>query len=128
MNAMNFEAVKVAIKQDKTGYILTLSVHPDEVPEDLLRDFVGARYGVAMVRVNSDESPVAHTNRVSKAQRLVKVSTFWDILGVTNSADAMIRLCALCDIETLSQLNGSKAAQRKFDELVREHEESDPFK
>jgi hypothetical protein len=28
-----FEGVKVAMKQDKTGYVLTLSMHPDEVPE-----------------------------------------------------------------------------------------------
>jgi hypothetical protein len=128
LNAMNFEAVKVAIKQDKTGYILTLSVHPDEVPEDLLRDFVGARYGVAMVRINSDESPEERPNRVSKAMKLCKISTFWDHLGVADNADAMIRLCALCEIDSLSELNGTKTAQRKFDAIVREYEESDPFK
>jgi hypothetical protein len=53
-----FEAVKVAIKQDKTGYILTLSIHPDEVPDDILRDFVGSRYQVVMVRLNDQEMPL----------------------------------------------------------------------
>lgn len=125
---MNFEAVKVAIKQDKTGYILTLSVHPDEVPEELLRDFVGARYGVAMVRVNSDETPLTYQNRISKAQRLVKTETFQEHLSVSDTADATIRLCALCDIDTLAELNGNKAAQRKFDDIVREYESFDPFK
>jgi hypothetical protein len=48
----SFEAVKVALKQDKTGYILTLNIHPDDLDEAVLRDFVGARYGVAMVRID----------------------------------------------------------------------------
>jgi hypothetical protein len=50
--------VKVALKQDRTGYILTLSVHPDEVPEEILRDFVGARYQVVMVRLTNEERPM----------------------------------------------------------------------
>lgn len=54
----NFEAVKVAMKQDKTGYILTLSVHPDEVPDEIMRDFVGARYQVVMVRLNEQGEPL----------------------------------------------------------------------
>lgn len=58
MKTSNFEAVKVAMKQDRTGYILTLSVHPDEVPEEVLRDFVGARYAVVMVRINGQEQPM----------------------------------------------------------------------
>ena len=53
-----FEAVKIALKQDRTGYILTLNVHPDELCEDILRDFVGARYQVVMVRLNGEERPI----------------------------------------------------------------------
>lgn len=58
MEISKFEGVKVALKQDRTGYILTLSVHPDEVPEDILRDFVGARYQVVMVRLTNEERPM----------------------------------------------------------------------
>ena len=58
MKTMQFEGVKVALKQDKTGYVLTLSMHPDDIPEELLRDFVGARYQVVMVRIGADESPL----------------------------------------------------------------------
>ena len=39
--ALQFEARKVALKQDRTGYVLTLSLHPDEIPEELLRDLLG---------------------------------------------------------------------------------------
>lgn len=58
IQTLQFEGIKIAMKQDKTGYILTLNVHPDEVPEALLRDFVGARYQVVMVRLNGEERPI----------------------------------------------------------------------
>ena len=58
MKTLQFEGTKVALKQDKTGYVLTLSMHPDDIPEELLRDFVGARYQVVMVRIGADESPL----------------------------------------------------------------------
>jgi hypothetical protein len=33
-------------------------MHPDDIPEELLRDFVGARYQVVMVRLNAEEGPM----------------------------------------------------------------------
>ena len=33
MKTIQFEGVKVALKQDKTGYVLTLSMHPDDIPD-----------------------------------------------------------------------------------------------
>lgn len=38
MKTSHFEGVKVALKQDRTGYVLTLSIHPDDLPEEILRD------------------------------------------------------------------------------------------
>lgn len=58
MKHPQFEAVKVAIKQDKTGYILTLNIHPDEIDERIMRDFVGSRYMVVMARINDEEKPM----------------------------------------------------------------------
>ena len=58
MKTLQFEGVKIALKQYKTGYVLTLNVHPDEVPIELLRDFVGARYQVVMVRIGDDDRPM----------------------------------------------------------------------
>ena len=62
MDTLQYEAIKVAMKQDKEGFILTLRVHPDEVPEALLRDFVGARYQTVMVRIGDDEKPLNRDN------------------------------------------------------------------
>ena len=66
MKTSNFEGVKVAMKQDRTGYVLTLSIHPDEVPEEILRDFVGARYQVVMVRLNGQEQPMNREQEYSR--------------------------------------------------------------
>ena len=63
METIQYEAVKVALKQDRTGFMLTMSIHPDEIPEKLIRDFVGARYQVVMVRLDGQEQPM---NRVQE--------------------------------------------------------------
>ncbi len=55
--AMNFEAVKVSMSQDKNGITLRLSVHPNDCPKELHTDWVGTRYMVAMVRLQDDDTP-----------------------------------------------------------------------
>lgn len=57
-HALKFEAVKTALRQDKAGYTLVLSIHPDDVPEALMRDWVGQRYMCVMVGIGDDEKPV----------------------------------------------------------------------
>jgi hypothetical protein len=126
--ALQFEARKVAIKQDRTGFILTLSIHPDEIPEELLRDFVGARYGCAFVRIQDDESATPYNNRVQKAAILCKRETFWEFLKVDSEDNAADALCRYLGVESRSELNGNRVAQERFDELVKQYEaNNDPF-
>ena len=66
IKTLQFEAVKIAMKQDKTGIILTLNIHPDELPIDLMRDFVGARYQVVMVRLNDLDKPMSRDAEYSR--------------------------------------------------------------
>lgn len=86
MKTLQFEALKVALKQNKDGYVLTLSIHPDEIPEDLLRDFVGARYQVVMVRLGDNEEPLDRQDAFGgeQAVRLAGVlcrdPEFWEYL------------------------------------------------
>jgi len=85
MQTSNFEAVKVALKQDKSGYILTLCIHPNELPDEVLRDFVGARYQVVMVRLTADQTPMNRDQEFSKdsvrtAAMLCRDQTFWRFL------------------------------------------------
>jgi len=125
--ALQFEARKVALKQDRTGYVLTLSLHPDEIPEELLRDFVGARYACALVRIQDDESPTPYENRVQKAAILCKKIDFMDFIGALSEDMAARKLCQACGITSRSELNGNVEAQQKFDDLVKDYENANPF-
>lgn len=120
---LQFEARKVALKQDRTGFILTLSLHPDEIPDDLMRDFVGTRYACAFVRINDDETPAEHNNRVQRAAMLCKNPEFQQHLGVDSEMDAAKALCEACGIESRTELHGNKQAQEKFDAIVREFDD-----
>jgi len=73
MKTIEFEGIKVALKQDKTGYVLALSIHPDDVPMDLLRDFVGARYQVVMVRLDGNEKPMDRQEEF-QGERSIKIA------------------------------------------------------
>lgn len=128
--ALQFEARKVAMKQDRTGFILTLSIHPDELPEELMRDFVGARYACAVVRIQDDETPTAYNNRVQRAGMLCKRKDFQEFLEVDSEDGAAESLCELMGVQSRSELNGNKAAQKVFDDLIEQFEErhsNDPF-
>ncbi len=67
--AISFEARKVSVNQNKDGIILRLSIHPDECPAEVWKDWVGTRYYVSMVQIGDDEQPTAHKDiiRVNKA-------------------------------------------------------------
>ena len=117
---MQFEARKVALKQDRTGFLLTLSIHPDEFPEELLRDFVGARYACAVVRINEDETPVNYKNRVKQAAMLCKNPKFQQFIGADGEDATAEDLCNRLGIFSRTELNGNSLAQSLFDDLVEE--------
>ena len=56
--ALKFEAIKVSMSQDKNGTNLRLCIHPDDVPQELHKDWVGSRYMVAMVKIDEEDKPV----------------------------------------------------------------------
>lgn len=126
--ALQFEARKVALKQDRNGFILTLALHPDEIPEELLRDFVGSRYACALVRIQDDETATPYKNRVQKAGMLCRDPVFQGWLDVESEDEAATILCERCGIQSRSELNGNRSAQALFDELIKDYEDQyDPF-
>jgi len=133
VDTIQFEAVKVAIKQDRTGYVLTLCIHPDEIPEALLRDFVGARYQTVMVRVDANEQPYKRPQREhtvsNRAAILCKDQLFqkflvesglaWDMSE--RAAEAFVK--ETCAIDSRSKLDSDAEAKNTFEEIVKEYEE-----
>ena len=133
MKTIQFEGVKVALKQDKTGYVLTLSMHPDDIPEELLRDFVGARYQVVMVRIDSNEKPMnpqeefAGDRALRIAGMLCRDTRFWEFLysrsdiATKDYESATQWLRFYLDLESRSQLKTNVGAQTKLDWLYRDY-------
>jgi hypothetical protein len=93
MQTIQFEAVKTALKQTKDGYGLSLAVHPDDLPEDLMRDFVGSRYMVVMVRIGDNEQPVNRElefpgdHAVKMAGMMCRDAEFWKWIKLKTGAD-----------------------------------------
>lgn len=125
MQTLQFEAVKVALKQDKTGYVLTLCLHPDEIPEALLRDFVGARYQVVMVRLNGEEKPMNkdveyQRDPVRTAGILCRSKPFAEYLMSLgeilddDEAEVIEWLRKALNIQSRSELKTNQAAAAKF--------------
>lgn len=69
--AISFEAVKTSLNQTKDGMILRLAIHPNDMPRQLLTDWVGSRYTVAMVKLGDDDQPEINPEKL-KADRAVQ--------------------------------------------------------
>ena len=131
MKTSNFEAVKVALKQDKSGFVLTLSIHPDEVPEEILRDFVGARYQVVMVRLNSDERPMNREqdhghDPVRMAGMLCRELVFHKFLYdgghifMANEEEATNWLKEYLEVQSRTEIKDNPQAQQKLRGIYQE--------
>jgi hypothetical protein len=128
--AVHFEGVKISLKQDKSGFILTVAIHPNDVPESLLRDWVGSRYMVAMVKMDDENRPVeppevkAGREAVAKAGQLCKLPRFQKWLfraGYAfeeSEAAAADAIKDVCQIQSRSDLKTDAGARATFEELV----------
>ena len=54
-SAYKFECIFQSMRKTKAHISLTVSLHPNEVPRDLLADPIGSRYMAALVRLGDDE-------------------------------------------------------------------------
>jgi hypothetical protein len=143
---VNFEAVKIAMRQDKNGYVLTLSVHPDDVPESLLRNWVGSRYQVAMVQLSDDEQPIIPKHKsegakyVAKAGLICKEREFQLFMFDRSTygseelkehiqvnytlEDCVEDLRKELNVSSRKELMEDKKARYKLDELIKEFRKS----
>jgi len=137
MKTLQFEAVKVAMKQDRSGIILTLNIHPDELPVDLMRDFVGARYQVVMVRLNDADKPMSRDAEYSRdpvrtagilcrdkqfAQYLFEKEEIFE----KKEADVIEWLKGELDIESRTELKEDQQKAKKFWAIYEEYQRWNP--
>lgn len=121
-----FECIKLAMNQDKTGFILKLSIHPNDAPEDLLRDPVGTRYLIVAVRVGDEGDAIASPTvrdgimAVNLAGQLARDSRFQMWLVQQELCDVISEPAAADVIRTYSgvasrkELKTNLVARRKF--------------
>lgn len=133
MKTLQFESIKVALKQNKDGYILTLCVHPDDIPDELIRDYVGAHYQVVMVRLNQDNMPMDREKEfeadraVKYAAILCKDESFWEFLNDSgeifecNEKEATAWMRTYLDIKSRSELKTNVEARKKLDNLTKDY-------
>ena len=126
---IQFEGIKTGLKQSKDGYVLTMAVHPDDLPDDLMRDFVGSRYVVVMVRLGDDEKPMNRDNEfpgdhaVKMAGILCRDSEFWewlhqkDLLKTKNEKACSTWLTYYLGIESRKELKTDEGARDLFNRL-----------
>lgn len=137
IKTLQFEAVKIAMKQDKTGIILTLNIHPDELPTELMRDFVGARYQVVMVRLNDENRPMSRDHEygrdpVRTAGILCRDKNFAQYLHEKEQifekkeADVIEWLKMELDIESRTELKEDIQKAKKFWAIYQEYQQWNP--
>ena len=129
METIQFEGIKTGLRQSKEGYNLTLAEHTDDLPDDLMRDFVGSRYMVVMVRIGSEEQPInrevefAGGHAVKIAGMLCRDPDFWsfvfDVHGdeITSESECVQWLQIFLDLSSRSELKTNNKARELFIKL-----------
>jgi hypothetical protein len=121
-----FEAVKIAMTQDKNGFVLKLSLHPNDTPEDIMRDPVGTRYMMVAVRMDDEgqPSPSADQQEGVQAVRIAGAlcgdTRFQQWLALTGATDEISETAAAdavrkyCVITSRAELKTDKQAREKL--------------
>lgn len=109
-----FECVKIAMTQDKNGHILKLAIHPNDTPEDIMRDMVGMRYMAVLVRISDEGQPVPSvtseegTRAVRLAGTLCSDEKFQQWMVRNNEADEMTETSVAAGLRRLLDITSRK--------------------
>jgi len=129
-NAVNFEAVKISMSQNKDGVHLRLAIHPNDCPPSLHTDWVGSRYMVALVKLGDDDQPEVNKDEqyrkkaVTIAGSLCRNPRFqtWLVhMGISGavSEDAAVEgIKSSLLIASRKELETDAVARKKFMDLV----------
>ena len=133
-NTYGFEAVKTALRQTKDGISITLVIHPNDVPQELISDHIGSRYMCGMARLD-DDNQVVELDSVRKGKIMVNQAGMlcrdhdfqaWLVeLGEClepDEAEAAETIRFLCGIESRSELKHNEKAQEAWKKLLADFE------
>lgn len=134
-----FEGRKTSLAQNKDGIILRIAIHPNDVPTQLIQDWVGTRYMVAMTPIGDDEEPQAgefteRANRaIQSAGMLCRNSTFQQYLMIRgwmdpdisepSMEDAANALRGALGIQSRTEFRSNKDALEAFDRMREDYQD-----
>ena len=133
-NTVQCEAIKVAMAQDKNGHILKLSIHPNDLPKDLVLDPLGSRYIVVFAKLN-DQDEIETPKDKSDGEKAIDVAGLlcrnprfihWlydSGFSLADTQDGAINCVRqMCGIESRAEFRTNEIARDKFFELKAEFE------
>ena len=123
------EGSLMILRQSKSGWVVGFSIHPNEIPDLLLRVPLGTRYQIALVQIGDDEQPtipsVEHVKSVAIAGQLCRNPEFqqWWLAGSPPTDDPE-RECAAglrerLQVKSRSELATNQEARDILDSLIR---------
>ena len=127
-----FEAVKSVLRQSKDGIVLSLVIHPSNVPTPLLADPIGSRYMVGMVRMGDNEEIIEPESgregkrMVTSAGALCRDSDFqkWMVdngfSGEQTEEAAATSVKRLLKVKSRAELKENVGAQQRW-LVIRQH-------
>jgi len=114
------------MNQDRNGFVLKLSIHPNDAPEDILRDLVGTRYLMVAVRIGEDEEIIKPPS-VVKADMNIKIAAalcrderfqVWlvkqQLADEISERAAAAALRKYCNITSRAELRSNQQAAERF--------------
>lgn len=128
-NTIQCEVVKIAMTQDKNGHILKVSIHPNDLPKDLILDPLGTRYVMVLARLN-DQDEVVQPKEKSDGDKAIDIAgllcrnkRFIDWMfdyGYSperTETGAVEGIREYCGVQSRKDFRTSDEARRKFFEL-----------
>ena len=130
MKTIQFEAKKYALRQDTKGVFLTLAIHPDDFPKEVLQDFIGAAYQCVFVRTDrpheDKQDSYVGEQHVKLAGILSTSKDFWNFLYadsqiIHKDEDAAKQwLRDYLGVQSRAELRTDVGAQQLLDKINRE--------
>lgn len=134
-NTIQAEVVKVAMAQDKNGHILKLSIHPSDLPKDLVLDPLGTRYIMVLAKLNDQDEMVPPSEK-AEAEKIIDIAGLlcrnkhfikWlhsgGLSAGTTEQDAVTAVRDICGIQSRAEFRTNEDARRIFTDLKQQFED-----
>ena len=134
-NTVQCEVVKIGMAQDRNGHILKLSIHPNDLPKDLVLDPLGSRYVMVLAKLNDQDEVETPKDKsdgekcVDMAGLLCRNTRFIHWLADNGHSDgdtqqhAIDAVRSICGVQSRADFRTDENARLRFLELKAEFEE-----